>query len=133
MGSPITCPSYMHCILCWNVRRIRRETTKRTNFSRRFDKPDLNFQKVYTQSKSSIIRSYSAIIIHVHQNCFKLYFSTLQETCQIKNDSQTAKSHLISQNFSPSPFLSTCQRKNCQKITNAVAFVASMHQNLSIE
>jgi len=61
-----------------------RTTTKRTNFSRRFDKPDLNFQKVYTQSKSLIIRSYSEIIIHVHQNCFKLYFSTLQETCQIQ-------------------------------------------------
>jgi len=28
-----------------------RTTMKRTNFPRRFDKPDLNFQKVYTQPK----------------------------------------------------------------------------------
>ena len=35
---------------------------KRTNFSRRFDKPDLNFQKNFTQPK---LRSYSEIITHV--------------------------------------------------------------------
>ena len=30
-----------------------RTTMKQSNFSRRFDKPDLNFQKVYTHSQSS--------------------------------------------------------------------------------
>ena len=43
-----------------------------------------------------------------------------------KNDSQTAKSHLIPQNFFLNLFLSTCHRKNCKKITDSVA---SMDQN----
>jgi len=33
-----------------------------------------------------------------------------------KNDSQTAKSHLIPQNFFLNLFLSTCHRKNCKKL-----------------
>jgi len=48
-------------------------------------------------------------------------------------NNQTAKSHLISKNFSLNLFLSTCQRKNCTKITEAVASVASMDQNLPFE
>jgi len=48
-------------------------------------------------------------------------------------NNQTAKSHLISKNFSLNLFSSTCQRKNCTKITEAVASVASMDQNLPFE
>jgi len=56
------------CIPCGNG-RIRREQPSselRTNFFRRFDKPDLNFQKLFTYSQSSgHIRIYSDIITHI--------------------------------------------------------------------
>ena len=50
-----------------------------------------------------------------HQNCLKLHFSTLQETCRIHKQHQTAKSHSISQNFSLNL---TGQRKNCKNYRN---------------
>jgi len=57
---------------------------KRTNFSLRFDKPDLNFQKVYTHSQSSgDIKHHNP-----RQNCIRLYFSTLQETRQVQQEAQ---------------------------------------------
>ena len=66
---------------------------KRTNFSRQFDKPDLNFQKVYTHSQSSgHIRIQSEIITHIRTALsYTLYFSTLQETCQIQKRQSNCK------------------------------------------
>ena len=91
-----------------------RTTIKRTNFSRRFDEPDLYFQKVCTQSQSSVIFRHH----HPNQNCLKLYFSTLQETCQIQKRQSTAKSHSMSQNFSLNLFFVNLPT---QEITDAVA------------
>jgi len=112
----------MHMYLLEQSYSTRTITMKRTNFSRRFDKPDLNFQKVYTQPN---LRSYSKILTHV-RTALAAFFNTPRTLPSTKNDSQTAQSHLISQNFSLNLFLSTCQRKNCKKITDAVA---SMDQN----
>jgi len=48
MGTPITYSyAYLHMYLLERSYSTR-TTMERTNFSRRFDKPDLNFQKVYT-------------------------------------------------------------------------------------
>jgi len=58
------------CIPCWNGRSYSTQTTmKRTNFSRRFDKPDLNFQKkiILTAKAQAIFRNHNP-----HQNCRKL-------------------------------------------------------------
>ena len=49
-----------------------------------------------------------------HQNC--LIFQHSKKPAKYQSDSQTAESHLISQNFSQNLFLSTCQRKNCKKL-----------------
>jgi len=86
------------------------------NFSRRFDNPDLNFQKVFYSAKAQVtFRNNNS-----RQNCLKLYFSTLQVQ---KRQSATAKSHLIPQNVSLNLLLSTCQHKNCKKIIDAVALM----------
>jgi len=88
-------------------------TMKRTNFSRWFDKLDLNFQKVYTHSRSS---SHICITItHIRTAC-SFIFQHSKKPAKYKNDSQTAKSHLVSPNFSRNLFLSTFQRRNCKKI-----------------
>jgi len=50
MGSPVTC-SYVYVYLLGRS-YSRRTTVKRSNFCRRFEKPDLNFQNVYTHSQS---------------------------------------------------------------------------------
>jgi len=60
-------------------------------------------------------------------------FQHPKKPAKYKNDSQTAKSHLISQNFSLNLFSSTSQRKTDKKITEAVASVALLDQNLPIE
>ena len=51
MRRPITCPSYAYTLLERSY--STRTTMKRTNFPPRFDKLDLNFEKVYTHSQSS--------------------------------------------------------------------------------
>jgi len=71
-----------------------RTTMKRTNFPRRFDKPNLNFQKVYTHiAKAQVIfRNHNP-----RQNCLKLcFFQHSKKPAKYKNDSQTAKSHFVS-------------------------------------
>jgi len=65
-----------------------------------------------------------------HQNCLKLYFSTLKENWQMQNDTQTAKSRLISQNIFLNLFCQLSNAKTAKKITAAVA---SVDQNLPIE
>jgi len=83
---------------------------------------DLNFQKVYTHSQSSG---------HIHiRTALSYIFQHSKKPAKCKNDSQTAKSHLIPENFSLNLVLSTCQCKNCKKITDTVA---SMDQNLPID
>jgi len=68
------------------------------NFSRRFDNPDLNFQKVFYSAKAQVtFRNNNS-----RQNCLKLYFSTLQVQ---KRQSATAKSHLTSKRLSKSTFV----------------------------
>jgi len=47
IGRPIICPSHAYPV-------GTRTTMKRTAFPRRFDKPDLNFQKLYTQGDTSM-------------------------------------------------------------------------------
>jgi len=66
-----------------------------------------------------------------HQNFLKLYFSTLQETCQVQKRQSNCK---IAFNISKLVFF--CQlanAKTAKKITEAVASVVSMDQNLPIE
>jgi len=66
---------------------------KRTNFPRRLDKPDLNFQKVYTHSQSSVhnhIRIQSEIITHI-KTALSCIFNTLTETCQIQKRKSNCK------------------------------------------
>jgi len=99
---------------------LTRTTMKQTNFSQRFDKPDFNLQKGYrgpTHSQNlGHIRIQSEIITHIRTAfSFRLYFNTSRNLPN-KKTSQTAKSHLISQNLSLNLFLSTCQRKNCKKL-----------------
>ena len=79
-----------------------RTNMKRTNFSRQFDKLDLNFQTAYTlRSYPHPVRNHSP-----HQNCLKPYFSALQQNlantkttdslnlfCQLTN-ARTAKNYL---------------------------------------
>ena len=97
---------------------------KRTNFSRRFNKPDLNFQTIYTHSQSSgHIRIQSEIITNI-RTASSFIFQHSKKPAKYKNDSQTAKSHLVSQNFYLNLFLSTFQRKNCKKVIEAVAWVS---------
>ena len=64
---------------------------------------------MYIHFAKALITSASSRNHNPHQNCLNIYFSTLRITSQIQDDSQTAKSHLISQNFSINLFLSTCQ------------------------
>jgi len=108
---------------------------KRTNFPRQFDKPDLNFQKLYTHNQSLChIRIQSKIITHI-RTALSFIFQHSKKPAKYKNGSKTAKSHLIL-NISKllSKFIfSTCQRKNCKKITEAVASVVSVDQNVPIE
>jgi len=105
-------------------------TMKRTNFSRRFDKLDLHFQKVYTHSRSS--GHICITVTHIRTAC-SFTFQHSKKPAKYKNDSQTAKSHLVSPNFSRNLFLSTFQRRNCEKNTEAIASVTSMGQNPPIE
>ena len=66
-----------------------------------------------------------------HQNCLKLYFAALQETCQIQKRQSNCK---IAFNISKLLFksiLSICQRKNCKKYRK-IASVASVDQNVPI-
>jgi len=94
-----------------------RTVMKRTNFSRRYDKPDLIFpKKVYTHSQRSVhIRIQSYIITHI-RTANALFFNTpinlpyLKMTVKLQN-------RLISNarlRLQLSYFLSTCQRKNCK-------------------
>jgi len=84
-------PMSFVCIPCWNGRIRREKPWRELIFPGGFDKPDLNFQKVYTKAKAP------------HQNCLKLYFSTLQETCQIQQEAQLLPSdramRLVSSNL----------------------------------
>ena len=48
---PITCPSYVYTLLKRSY--STRTTMKPTNLYRWLEKPNLNFQKVYTHSQSS--------------------------------------------------------------------------------
>ena len=94
VGRPITC---MHAPLERSY--STRTTMKRTNFSRRFNKPDLNFQTIYTHSQSSgHIRIQSEIITNI-RTASSFIFQHSKKPAKYKNDSQTAKSHLVSQNF----------------------------------
>jgi len=90
-------------------------TIKRTNFPRRFDKPNLNFHKVYTHSQSSgHIRIQSEIINHI-RTALSFIFKH-QETCQIQKNSQTAKSHLISPFFSLNLFCQLANARTAKKL-----------------
>jgi len=61
-----------------------RTNMKRTNFSRQFDKLDLNFQTVYTHSQSSgHIRIQSEIIVHI-RTALSLIFQHCNKTWQIQ-------------------------------------------------
>jgi len=72
-----------------------RTTMKRTNFPRQFDKPDLNFQNVYTHNQSlGHIRIQSKIIIHI-RTALSFIFQHSKKPAKYKNGSKTAKSHLI--------------------------------------
>ena len=51
-----------------------------------------------------------------HQICLSFIFQLFKKPTKYKNDSQTAKSHLMYQNFSLILFLSPCQCKNCKKL-----------------
>ena len=119
VGRPITC---MHAPLERSY--STRTTMKRTNFSRRFNKPELNFQTIYTHSQSSgHIRIQSEIITNIRA-ASSFIFQHSKKPAKYKNDGQTAKSHLVSQNFYLNLFLSTFQRKNCKKVIEAVASVS---------
>ena len=84
---------------------------EQTNFLRRFDKPDLNFQEVYTDNQSSgHIHIQSEIITHI-RTALSCIFQQFKKPAKYKNNSQTAKSHLLSQNFSLNLF---CQLSNAR-------------------
>ena len=84
---------------------------EQTNFLRRFDKPDLNFQEVYTDNQSSgHIHIQSEIITHI-RTALSFIFQQFKKPAKYKNNSQTAKSHLLSQNFSLNLF---CQLSNAR-------------------
>ena len=91
-----------------------RTTMKRINFSRRFDKPDLNFPKVYTHSQSSGYICIQSEIITQSRTVLSFTFQHSKKPAKYKNDSQTAKSHLVSQNFSLNLF---CQHANAGTAT----------------
>jgi len=64
---------------------------KQTSLSQRFDKPDFNFQQVYTHSQSSShIRIQSEIIAHI-RTALSFVFATLQETCQMQKRQSNCK------------------------------------------
>jgi len=68
---------------------------KRTNFSRRFDKPDLNFHNVYTHSQSSgHILIQSEIITRI-KIPLSFIFQHSKKPAKYKKTSQTAESHYI--------------------------------------
>jgi len=77
--------------------------------------------------------SHSARNHNPHQNCLKLYFSTLQETCQIqKRQSNYKIAFNISKLLSKSIFVNL-PTQELPKVTGADASVASMDKNLAIE
>ena len=95
MGRPITCPSCEYPI----GTVVFDATWRELIFFRRFDKPDLNFQKVYrpTHSQSSgHIHIQSEIITHI-RTALGFIFQHPKKPAKYKNDSQTAKSHLITE------------------------------------
>jgi len=95
MGRPITCPSCE----CPIGTVVFDATWRELIFFRRFDKPDLNFQKVYrpTHSQSSgHIHIQSEIITHI-RTALGFIFQHPKKPAKYKNDSQTAKLHLISE------------------------------------
>jgi len=92
-------------------------TMKRTHFPRRFDKSDLNFQKVDTHSQCSYhIRIQSEITIHIRTALgLSFIFQHPKKPAKYINDSQTARSHLISQNVFLNLF---CQLANARTAKN---------------
>jgi len=104
---------------------------KLTSFPRRFDKTDLNFQKVYTHSQSSGHIRIQSELTHV-RIALSFIFQHSKKPAKYKNDSQTTKSRLISQNFSLDLFCHLANARTAKNI-EAVASVASMDQNLPIE
>jgi len=105
---------------------------KRTNHSRRFDKQEINLQKVCTHGPSQSpghIRIQSEIITHN-----RTALSFISQHSKRQNDSQTAKSHLISQNFSMNLFCQLANARTAKKLPiEAVVSVASVDQNIPIE
>jgi len=89
---------------------------KRTNLSQRFDKPDFNFQEVYTHSQSSShIRIQSEIITHI-RTALSFVFATLQETCQMQKRQSNCKiAFNIEKLVLSKSILSTRQCKNWKK------------------
>jgi len=72
------------------------------------DKPDLNFQKIHTHGQSSGHIHIQSEIINYIRTALSFIFQHSKKPAKYENDSQTAKSHLLSQNFSLNLLLLTC-------------------------
>jgi len=92
-----------------------RTTMKRINFSRRFDKPDLNFPKVYTHSQSSGYIRIQSEIITQSRTVLSFTFQHSKKPAKYKNDSQNCKIAFSISKLLSKSILSTCQRRNCKK------------------
>jgi len=68
-----------------------------------------------------------------HQNCLKLYFSTLQETCQIQKRQSNSKNRIYYLETSVWIYFRQLANARTTKNTEVVASVASMDQNIIIE
>ena len=116
---PITCPSYaLHTLLKRSY--STRTTMKRTNFSRRFDKPDLNFHNVYTHSQSSgHILIQSEIITHI-KIPLSFIFQHSKKPAKYKKKRVKLQNRIISKLLSKSFFVNLptqeLQKKLCLNV-----------------
>jgi len=93
---------------------------KRTNFSRRFDKPDLNFHNVYTHSQSSgHILIQSEIITHI-KIPLSFIFQHSKKPAKYKKKRVKLQNRIISKLLSKSFFVNLptqeLQKKLCLNV-----------------
>jgi len=124
MGRPITCPSYAFLVgtVVFDAKHICFYFLVFfcfTIFSCRF-------RAVVKSWYSGHIRIQSEIIIHI-RSALSFISQYSKKPGKYKNDSQTAKSHLISQNFSSNLFCQLAKARTAKKLPREA--VVSMDQN----
>ena len=119
------------CIPCWNGRIRREQLWSELIFPGGLT--NKNFQKVCTHSQSSgHIRIQSDIITYI-RTALSFIFQHSKKPAKYKNDSQTAKSHLISQNFSLNLFCQLANARTAKNIEKLLRQLPRLPQWISIE